>query len=270
MSRKRPKQLVRAVSVWDNSRMKALITGGTSGIGLALAEVMAEHGHDLVLAARSAGTLNEVAQKLSDRYKVKVSTYEIDLSTPGSAKQLHKQTKNEGIDILVNNAGVGYVANFFEGDIERNKSMSHLNMVTVMELCHYFGKDFKEKDSGKILNIASTASFLPGPAQPVYYASKAFVRSLSRTLAHNLRNTKVSVTVLHPGVTKTHFFDEADAPKQSKGANPRDVATVGYDAMMRGQVEITHGFWNKILTNVFVRLVPYRLQAPIVDKLSEV
>jgi len=248
----------------------ALITGGTSGIGLALAELMAERGHDLVLAARSEDTLREVTNKLSETYEVSVSTFVSDLSEPGSAKQLYDQAKDKGVGILVNNAGVGYVADFFDGDIERNKAMAHLNMVSVMELSHYFGKDFIEKGSGKILNIASTAAFLPGPPQPVYYATKAFVRSMSRALAHNVEGSGVSVSVLHPGVTKTHFFDEADASEQPKGADPRDVALTGYNAMMRGRPEVTHGFWNKGLTNIFVRLVPYRLQAKVVDIASDV
>ena len=231
---------------------------------------MAEKGHDIVLCSRDEKELKKVSAKLKKVYGVSAQFYACDLSKPGSAKKLYEAFKNENIEILVNNAGVGYVADFFDGDIERNIAMAQLNMVSVMELCHYFGKDFRKKNSGRILNTASIVAFLPGPAQPVYYATKAFVRSLSRTLSYNLRDTNVTVTALHPGVTKTHFFDEASAPKQSKGADPKSVAQLGYDAMMAGKIEVTHGLWNKFLTNIFVRFTPYRLHAPIVDNASDV
>jgi len=249
---------------------KALITGGSSGIGLEIAKIMANQGHDLVICSRDSKALDKVAKEISSEFDVSVNTYTADLSRPGSAKKLFDQTRHENIQILVNNAGVGYVADFFTGDVERNKSMAQLNMISVMELCHYFGADFVKQKNGKILNIASIVAFLPGPAQPVYYATKAFVRSLSRALAYNLRNSGVSVTALHPGVTKTHFFDEAGASTQTKGANPKKVAKLGYDAMMNGKIEVTYGLWNRFLTNIFVRMTPYRSQAGIVDRASDV
>ena len=214
--------------------------------------------------------LEQIAGSLSDQYDVSVSWHKIDLSVAGSAHRLYEKTLHENIAILVNNAGAGYVADFFDGDIERNKSIAQLNMISLMELCHYFGKDFREKNEGKILNVASVVSFLPGPAQPVYYASKAFVRSLSRTLAFNLRNTNVTVTALHPGVTKTAFFTQANTSERTKGASAKSVAELGYKAMMAGKIEVTHGLRNKILTNVFVRITPYRLHAPTVYKASDV
>ena len=154
--------------------------------------------------------------------------------------------------------------------IKRNQSMAHLNMISVMELSYLFGGDFNKAGSGRILNTASIASFFPGPAQPVYYATKAFVRSLSRALSYSLRGGGVTVTALHPGITKTHFFDEASAPKQTKGADPHRVALLGYKAMMSGKTEATYGLWNKFLTHVFVRITPYKLQPAIVNKASDV
>ena len=249
---------------------KVLITGGSHGIGYEIANVMAQHGHDLILTARSKNALLKAAKTIQKTHKVSVDIIVCDLSQPGAARQLYEQTKDKHVEILVNNAGVGYVADFFDGDIERNTAMAQLNMVSVMELCYYFGKDFRKHNAGRILNVASIVAFLPGPAQPVYYATKAFVRSLGRALAYNLRDTNVTVTTLHPGVTNTNFFDEANAPQQTSGADPARVARLGYAAMMSGKIEVTYGLWNKFLTNIFVRITPYRVQAAIVDKASDV
>ena len=201
---------------------------------------------------------------------MEVSIYAVDLSKAGSAKKIYESTKNEGIGILVNCAGVGLKGNFFNDDQERTSQMAHLNMVSLMELTQLFGSDFILKKSGKILNIASITAFFPGPKQPVYYATKSFVRSLSRALSYNLRGTGVTLTTLHPGVTKTNFFASSNAKDFKGGASARSVAELGYRAMMKGRIEVTHGIWNKFLTNVFVRLVPYRFHAPVVDRASEV
>ncbi len=249
----------------------ALITGASSGIGLEMARIMAAEGHDLVLTARSLSSLNKVKQQITaDHSDVSVSVHAIDLSVPGSAKKLHAACRKQDVSVLVNNAGAGYVADFFDGDLQRHNDIAYLNMNSLMQLCHLFGADFKQKGHGKILNVASIAAFLPGPAQPVYYATKAFVRSLSRALHYDLRGTGVSVTSLHPGVTRTAFFEHADAPDKTKGADPRDVARLGYQAMMRGRSEVTYGLQNKLLTNLLVRITPYRLQPYLVDKASDV
>jgi uncharacterized protein len=174
------------------------------------------------------------------------------------------------IQILVNNAGVGLKGDFFNDDIARTTQMNQLNMISLTELSQLFGKDFVKNNSGRILNIGSITAFFPGPKQPVYYATKAYVRSLTRALAYNLRETNVTVTALHPGVTKTGFFNASNASDFKSGASAQSVATLGYKAMMSGKIEVTHGFSNKLLTNIFARFVPYRLQAAIVNKASEV
>jgi short-subunit dehydrogenase len=248
---------------------KVLITGGSSGIGLELAKIMAENGHDLVLVSRDMKQLEKAKQEIQDKFSVKVTLLSADLSQPGSAKKIYDTLRDQNIEILVNNAGVGLKGDFFTDDIDRNQSMAYLNMNSLMDLTYYFGKVFVANNSGKILNIASIVSFLPGTKQPVYYATKAFVRSFSRALAYNLRNTNVTVTALHPGVTKTNFFATANVGSFKGGDSPRSVAQLGYKAMMNGKIEVTNGLWNRILTNVFVRVVPYRLQAVIVDKASE-
>jgi uncharacterized protein len=249
---------------------KALITGASSGIGKELARVMAEAGHDLVLVARNKSELTKVKLEIESTTNVDVSVYTSDLSVSGSAAKLYDQVKKEEVEILVNNAGVGLKGDFFGDDASRTAQMAHLNMISLMELSQLFGKDFIAKDSGKILNIASIVAFFPGPNQPVYYATKAFVRSLSRALAYNLRNTNVTVTTLHPGVTKTKFFASADAANILRGASAKSVAQLGYKAMMAGKIEVTHGLSNKFLTNVFVRIVPYKYQTYVVGRASEV
>lgn len=247
----------------------ALITGASSGIGLEFARLMATKGHDLVLVSRDLKQLKEV-QKEIEKTGVSVSVIAKDLSKPGAAKELHAATKGQQIDILINNAGVGLLGDFFSDDLAANQTMAYLNMNSLMDMTHYFGNDMIKRGQGKILNTASIVSFFPGPHQPVYYATKAFVRSLTRALAYNLRGSGVTVTALHPGTTKTNFFKNAKASFFTTGASPADVAATGYKAMMAGKVEVTHGFANKILTNVFVRVVPYRLQVAIVARASKV
>lgn len=249
---------------------KALITGGTTGIGYELALVMAGHGHDLILAARDKNQLIAVKNEIENKYNVQVKVCDIDLSQPGSAQKLYKLCKNDSVEILVNNAGVGLKGNFFADDLAKNNAMTQLNMISLMELTHYFGNDLIKQKKGRILNTASIVAFFPGPKQPVYYASKAFVRSFSRALAYNLSGTGVTVTALHPGVTKTNFFKSANAAFFKGGASAKSVAELGYKAMMAGDIEVTHGLRNKFLTNVFVRIIPYRLQTRIVDRSSEV
>jgi hypothetical protein len=249
---------------------KALITGASSGIGLELAKIMAAHGHDLILVARDLDRLKQVKTAIVRKYNVDVTIEKKDLSLPEAAKELHQKFKNKNIEILVNNAGIGLKGDFFGDDLAKDQTMAYLNMNSLMNLTYYFGGDFLKMKKGKILNVASIVAFFPGPKQPVYYATKAFVRSFSRALAYNMRDSGVTVTALHPGVTKTNFFKTAEAGKFDKGASPKDVALLGYKAMMAGKIEVTHGLWNRFLTNVFVRITPYRLQPLIVDKSSEV
>ena len=249
---------------------KALITGGSSGIGLELAKIMAGKGHTVVLVSRDKAALESAAAMLAKTYGVEVEIVVSDLSIAGSGLELYEKLKDKDIRILVNNAGVGYVADFFDGDLQKDQTMAQLNMISVMDLCYYFGRDFRGQNAGKILNIASIAAFVPGPPQPVYYATKAFVRSFSRALAYNLRGTNVSITTLHPGVTRTNFLNQANAPQVQKGADPNAVAQAGYDAMMKGKVEVTFGLGNKFLTNVVVRFIPYRWQTAAIGRLSKV
>jgi uncharacterized protein len=249
---------------------KALITGATSGIGKELATIMAQAGHDLILVSRRINSLNEVKNEIESKHGVKVSVYASDLSKAGAAKTLYDSVKKENVRILVNNAGVGLRGNFFDDDLSRTLEMTQLNMISLMELTQLFGKDFIASNQGRILNIASIAAFYPGPKQTVYHATKSFVRSLSRALAYNLRHTNVTITTLYPGITKTNFFKSSNARAFNGGASAKSVAELGYKAMMDGKIEVTHGLSNKFLTNIFVRIIPNRYHASIIDRASEV
>ena len=248
----------------------ALITGASSGIGLEFAKLMAQKGHNLVLVARDEVQLKKVQKELTESTDVEIRIMPKDLSKPNAAQELHTALKDHRIDILVNNAGVGLLGDFFHDDLQTNQTMANLNMIALMDMTHYFGNDMIRRKKGKILNVGSIVSFFPGPHQPVYYASKAFVRSLTRALAYNLRSSGVTATALHPGTTKTNFFKNAKASFFTQGASPADVAALGYKAMMAGKIEVTHGFANKLLTNIFVRIVPYRIQTAIVARASKV
>lgn len=249
---------------------KILITGGSGGIGYALAWVAAAHGHDIVLAARNIEQLSRAQQTLQKDFKVHVSIVQVDLSKPGAARKLYDELKHDDIEILVNNAGFGLVGDFFKEDIADNIDMVQLNIQALMELTHYFGNDFIAKKQGRILNVASVAAFVPGPKQPVYYATKAFVRSFSRALAYTMAPHGVTVTNLNPGATKTNFFVRAKAGTKGRGVSADVVAEAGYKAMMSGKVEVTYGLSNKVLINVLVKIVPNRFHVGIIDKASEV
>lgn len=250
-------------------RSKALVTGGSSGIGLEFAKILAKNKHDLVLVARDKTELGAVKTQLETEYGVLVDVIATDLSEPNSAKKLFDKVSDKNIEILINNAGFGHLGNLIDDDLSVNQRMAHLNMVTVMDLMHYFGAAFKHRGSGKILNVGSIASFIPGPKQPVYYATKAFVRSMSRAVAEDLKGTGVTVTVLHPGATKTKFWDTAGASFYKSGVSASSVAETGYAAMMRGKVEVVHGFWNKIFV-LTAKLTPVKLQTLILNKFSSI
>ncbi len=250
--------------------MHALITGASTGLGKEFARIHAARGGDLTIVARSSDKLNALKEELESTYGISVTVIAKDLSTPQAAKELFEATKDSTINILINNAGFGLKGSFLETELKRNTEMVTLNITTLMELCHLFGNKFTKENGGKILNIASIASFFPGPKQPVYYASKAFVRSFSRALAYTLHNTNTSVTVLNPGATKTEFFANAKAAEFTQGDDATQVALAGYDAMMSGRAELTYGVGNKILAHLVSRILPTAWQVWILDHVSEI
>ncbi|WP_439108170.1 SDR family NAD(P)-dependent oxidoreductase [Congregibacter sp.] len=219
----------------------ALVTGASAGIGEELAKVHAENGGDLILVARRKERLEEIAEELRAEHGVQVQVIAADLAKPGAAEQLMADVGALGVsvDVLINNAGFGGHGKFHESGLERDQRMMQLNMVALTELSYYFAQGMVERGEGKILNVGSTAGFLPGPLQAVYYASKAYVNSFSQAMANELEGTGVTVTVLCPGPVITEFQEAADlggVKGFELGADARSVAECGYRAMEKGEL----------------------------------
>src|SRR3954470_13259655 len=208
----------------------ALITGASSGIGRALAQEFASHGYDLVLVARTAAALEEVAQAVDQPgaadtpSPARVQVIAADLSRSGSARDLVDQLNRETIrvDVLVNNAGFGLQGEFADLPIDQQTNMIQLNVVTLTELTRLLLPAMLTRQSGGVLNVASTAAFQAGPLMAVYYATKAFVLSFTEAIGEELKGTGLKVSALCPGPTNSEFrsrakLDDADAPvTQSK------------------------------------------------------
>ena len=224
----------------------ALITGASSGIGKEFAHIHAEKGDDLIIVARSTDKLEALKAELEEKHSIKVSVFASDLSKPEAAKELFEAISEAKlqVDYLINNAGFGGHGKFHERDWAEDLAMIQLNMVTLTELTRLFLPQMVERNSGRILNVSSTASLLPGPLQAVYFATKAYVTSLSNALSEELRETNVTVTALLPGATATEFAKEAGMEKTGlfKKAFPaRGVAENGYNAMMAGKLNVISG-----------------------------
>lgn len=252
----------------------ALITGASSGIGFELAKIFASHNHNLILTARSQGSLEKLAEELRATYKVKVEVAPMDLGLESSPIGLWKfcQERNLKVDILVNNAGFGDNAVFVTSDWQKQAQMMDLNMKSLTHLCHLFLPAMKAAGKGAILNVASTAAFQPGPFMAVYYATKSYVLSFSEALNEELRGTGVYVTTLCPGPTISGFQQAAnmDTALLFKLGVPgsRAVAEYAYKALMARKVVAVHGLSNKIMA-FSVRLTPRALLVRIVRVLQE-
>ena len=236
------------------SSERALITGATSGIGLALSREFARHRHPLVLTSRLESELQELASELVATHNVDVQVVAADLEQPDAAQSIHDAARKDdrNVDILVNNAGLGFRGRFQDIPIERDISIVRVNIEAVVRLTKLFLPSMLERQSGRILNTASVAGFEPGPLLAVYHASKAFVLSFSEALATELRDEGISVTALCPGPTDTDFFPKADmldtrAFQKAHVMSPQKVAEIGYHSLMRGDRTVVPGGVNKAL-----------------------
>jgi uncharacterized protein len=252
----------------------ALITGSSNGIGYELARLHAEKGDNLVLVARSKDKLDELKKELEEKHKVRIYTIGKDLSLPDAAREVYDEIKEQNIiiDYLINNAGFGDFGLFAESDWSRQEEMINLNITALAYFTRLYLPDMIKRGSGKIMNLASTASFQPGPTMSVYFATKAFVLSFSEAVSNEVRDKGITVTALCPGSTETGFhavvMGESKLPKVRKKASPVKVAEFGYKAMMEGKTVAIHGVKNKILA-LLVRFLPRNLIANATRKIQE-
>ena len=253
----------------------ALITGASSGIGLELARLFAQNKTNVVLVARSEGKLRELAQELNKQYGVQVRIITKDLSQYGAAQAVYDQLKTQqiAVDYLVNNAGFGDFGFFHESDWAKQEMMINLNITALTHLTRLLVTDMVQRKSGKILNVASTASFQPGPLMAVYYATKAYVLFFSEAIANELADKGVTVTALCPGPTESGFqnaaaMEQSRLVKGKKLPTSAEVALYGYKAMMRGEEVAIHGLMNW-LTAQSVRFTPRKMVTTLVRVLSE-
>lgn len=253
----------------------ALITGASSGIGLELAKVHASKGGDVVLVARSKNKLESLRNELEQQYGCKVFIIAKDLSKPEAPQEVYDQLQqqNIAIDYLFNNAGFGDYGFFYETSWEKEAQMIDLNTRALTYLTKLFVKDMVARKSGRIMNIASTASFQPGPLMSVYYATKHYVLAFSEGIANELKGTGVTVTALCPGPTASGFQDAAamTESKLVKGVSmpsAMEVAEYGYRCMERGKVVAIHGFMNKIMAGS-IRFIPRSIVRNMVRKIQE-
>jgi short-subunit dehydrogenase len=231
----------------------ALITGGTSGIGLELAKLFAGDGYNLVLVARHEEDLTQTANLLNGEFGTNVTTIAKDLFLPESGFELYEEVKQKGIiiDVLVNDAGQGSYGLFVESDLQRQLDIIQLNVSSLVVLTHQWLKEMVARGDGKILNLSSIAGKIPGPWQAVYHGTKAFVQSFTEAIRSEVKDKGVTITALLPGVTDTDFFNKADmnsskvVQDKDNMADPAQVAKDGYDALQRGEDMVVSGFKNK-------------------------
>ncbi len=245
-----------------------LITGASNGLGVEFAKIHAAKGDNLVLVARGKDKMNLLKAEIEKRHPVSVYVIGRDLSDPGAPRTIYNELKTQKIqvDYLINNAGFGDFGLFEKSNWEKQLQMINLNVTAVTYFTRLFLPDMIKNKYGKILNIASTASFQPGPTMSVYFATKAFVLSFSEAIANEVKGTGVTVTTLCPGATATGFKTVASLDNSNlfKGwiASSKSVAEYGYRAMMRGRTVVVHGLMNKIMA-FSVRFAPRNIVTAI-------
>ena len=246
--------------------MKALITGASSGIGFDIACILASRGYDLILVARRKEKLEQLKEKLNTN----VTIFSMDISSTFNCMKLYNKVKNENIDVLINNAGFGMFGNFVDTNVDKELDMIDLNIKTVHVLTKLFLKDFKEKNAGYILNVASSASFLPGPLMSTYYASKAYVLRLTEAIYEELRReeSEVYIGVLCPGPVNTEFNQVAGVQFGVKAMSSYDVALYAINQMFLRKFLIVPG-WNMKFISIFSKFLPVKVQLRMVYNIQK-
>lgn len=251
----------------------ALITGASSGIGLELAKLFAQSGHNLILVARSEDKLEHLRKQLVQEHSVHVESIVVDLAAANAAEILVKEVNRRKlvVDILVNNAGFGELGTFSDISTQRQLNMIQLNVMTVVHLTKLLLPEMLKRDSGGILNVASTAAFQPGPNMAVYYATKAFVLSFSEAIHEELIDTGVNVVCLAPGPTETGFGEDSGMNKtkifSANAMSAAAVAKVGLNALEANRAIAIPG-WKNRLGTYLSRLAPRAITRKLVKKLQ--
>ena len=252
--------------------MLALITGASSGIGAEFAKILAHCGCSLILVARRLDRLEELAADILERYDVDISVIDCDLSDEKNCYRLYQTVKDENVDILINNAGFGAYGEFTKTDLEKETRMIDLNCKTVHILTKLFLKDMVKKDSGYILNVASSAGLISGgPYMAAYYATKAYVVSLTRAVNEELseRGSSVYLGALCPGPVDTEFNDVAGVSFGLSGISAKECAIDGVFGMFDERKTIIVPTLKMKLLTYFNKFLPQKPLMKIIGKLQK-
>lgn len=238
--------------------MKALITGASSGMGRDMAKILSQKGYDLILVARDEKKLEEVKKQLKSETKIVV----MDISKEENCKKLYEENKD--IDILINNAGFGDCGHFEETSLDKDIQMIHTNIIAYHILTKLYLKEMIKKDSGKILNVASIAGFMPGPLMTTYYSTKNYVVRFSESIREELRRkkSKVQISILCPGPVDTNFNKVADVEFALKGLSSEYVAKYAINKFLKEKFYIVPG-WKIKLARFGAKLAPASFVAKI-------
>lgn len=245
--------------------MKALVTGASSGLGRDMALYLGSMGFELILVGRNKEKLETLQQELKVKSKIVVA----DLSDLSNVKELYVLTKNDEIDVLINNAGFGLFGKFYETDLNKELEMIRTNVEAVHLLTKLFLRDMKKRNSGYIMNVASSAAFGPGPLMATYYATKAYVNNLTEAIYEELRrdNLNIHVSSLCPGPVDTNFNNVAGVRFSVKPLNSMEVSRYAIDKMLAGKVVIVPGklmkltlFFRRFASRNLIRKITYNIQ----------
>ena len=250
----------------------ALITGASSGLGAEFARYHASKGGDVIITARREPELSALKTELENKYGITAHPIALDLGAEGGPERLYEACRTIGADIkiLINNAGFGGHGLHVERELAAEHAMIRLNVSAVVSLTHMIARDMVQSGGGKILNVGSTAGFVPGPNQAVYFATKAFVSSFSQAVDHELRDKGVTCTVLAPGYIETGFAKagglEGTEMVKAGGANAADVAKHGYDAMLTGELVTVNQPSLSFVMQWIAPLLPRRMLLKMIAK----
>ena len=253
-----------------NNKKTVLITGASTGIGYELAKLFARDNYNLILVARSKEKLEKLAEELTAKYNCLVTVIKKDLSNENSAMELFQEVSSTGfeVDVLVNNAGVGSCGLFHETNLEKDIEIINVNITSLTVLTKLFSEKMVKKGGGKILNVASTGAYTPGPYIATYYATKAYVLSLSEALSNELKDFGVTVTVLCPGATRTEFANRAGRLDAKNAMSPKFVAEIAYKGLLKNKRVVIPGGINKVAVGI-TKILPRKLSANYIGKMQK-